>query len=523
MPQIYNRIPTPPTVTERHRSSSVSSTSSSSSSSSLSDTPRPTDVDDSIVLSDLVRTGEASRLRRRGAMRLDHGHHNAHGYTPRETSPTPWDSDDEPGVVTYPHRQRRFSSSRRRRQEEEESEVEEYRYTLVCGAEIQQSGVEEDPCEPWRPSILPIPPATSSSTPQKPTQRKTNGCGAIVHLRAAPRPRVHMWAARTPAPSCVVPLEAHYFDAGEAAKFERSSCGCVKEGVGCAVCGNPLGTRYIPCRMAASGMFSPGHKHYTSLQAPWTSDAQPEFLPMCPEGPRYWHASPSSFSMAKSTFHVHSFFSTAVTSYPEYSFPPKDAPPQVPPSFNSTTVQEPYFDRPITSSPFPFESSTFWDRESGSPPPGVLRTHEEDPLHSHEPTPSLSSSFYRQTNPPAPSFYQQQFLTAWDREREQTRRPTPGAGAGRRRRETWNGFENENEDDQEQDADTDVGVWGVWGGGLGSVPMSTGGGWMGIDEEDLQWRGEGYEGYGEGGRGEEEEEGEGADKGEGGEGMWLER
>ena len=107
-----------------------------------------------------------------------------------------------------------------------------------------------------------------------------------------------------------------------------------------------------------------------------------------------------------------------------------------------------------------------------------------------------------------PTFYQQQILTAWDREREQTRRPTPGVG--RRRRETWNGFDNENDQEQDADVDTDVGVWGVWGGGLGSVPMSTGGGgvgWMGIDEEDLQWRGEGHGGYG----------------GVGGDGMWLER
>lgn len=35
-------------------------------------TAQVTDADDSIVLSE-VRTGEASRLRRRGAMRLDHG------------------------------------------------------------------------------------------------------------------------------------------------------------------------------------------------------------------------------------------------------------------------------------------------------------------------------------------------------------------------------------------------------------------------------------------------------------------
>jgi len=100
-----------------------------------------------------------------------------------------------------------------------------------------------------------------------------------------------MWAMCTPASSCVIPLEAQYFDAVEAAKFEHSSCSCVKEGMGYTVCGNPLGTRYILCRMAVNGMFSPGHQHHTSLQVPWMSDA-PEF-PASPEGPRYWHASPS--------------------------------------------------------------------------------------------------------------------------------------------------------------------------------------------------------------------------------------
>jgi hypothetical protein len=176
-----------------------------------------------------------------------------------------------------------------------------------------------------------------------------------------------MWATRTVASSCVVPLEAHYFDAAEAAKFEHSSCGCVKEGVGCAVCGNPLGTRFTPCRMAVSGMFSPGHKHYTSLQAPWTRDALPA-LPMRPEGPRYWHAIPSSSSSVASS-HIHSFFSTAVTSYPEYNFPPKGASP-VPSTSNGITVQEPstmYFDRHITASPSPLESSSFRDRESSFP------------------------------------------------------------------------------------------------------------------------------------------------------------
>ena len=162
-----------------------------------------------------------------------------------------------------------------------------------------------------------------------------------------------MWATRTPASSCVIPLEAQNFDAAEAAKFECSSCSCVKEAMGYTVCGNLLGMRYILCRMAVNGMFSPGHQHHTSLQVPKTSNA-PEF-PASPEGLRYWHASPSSsvalssslHHPAKSTFHVHSFFSSAIPSHPEYKFPPKGTS-QVPSTLNSITVQEPsstmYFD-----------------------------------------------------------------------------------------------------------------------------------------------------------------------------------
>ena len=50
--------------------------------------PQVTDADDSIVLADLVRTGEASRLRRRGAMRLDHNPGGA-GRAPLAGNPGP--------------------------------------------------------------------------------------------------------------------------------------------------------------------------------------------------------------------------------------------------------------------------------------------------------------------------------------------------------------------------------------------------------------------------------------------------
>jgi hypothetical protein len=61
MPQIYSR--------NEPRTRTLSSASSASTSTSL----EPINADDSIVLSDLIRSGEASRLRRRGAMRIDHG------------------------------------------------------------------------------------------------------------------------------------------------------------------------------------------------------------------------------------------------------------------------------------------------------------------------------------------------------------------------------------------------------------------------------------------------------------------
>lgn len=114
---------------------------------------------------------------------------------------------------------------------EQEETDEEMVYTLVCGAETAERIVDD--FEPFKPSVLPLYP------PQPPAKAKdttrSSGCGAVIHVRAAPRPRVGVWSAHGAASVAVVPLDASYFDAREAAKIVRSKCGCISEGVGCSI------------------------------------------------------------------------------------------------------------------------------------------------------------------------------------------------------------------------------------------------------------------------------------------------
>lgn len=205
----------------------------------------PTDADDSIVLSDLVRTGEASRLRRRGALRLDHSHTNQ-TIEQRSVSPSiivvgspSWDSETEDaqagqGLSQVP-RYTRTRSQRSRRVGEEET-----RYTLFCGGDVSDSDEDfnDQPCTLFVPSPLPAYPVSPSSTspPACPYRRKkrTNGCGALLHMTATPRQRQCIWSAKGEASSAVIDMEPYYFDKESVAKIVRSACGCVREGVGCA-------------------------------------------------------------------------------------------------------------------------------------------------------------------------------------------------------------------------------------------------------------------------------------------------
>ncbi|KAF9023121.1 hypothetical protein BDZ89DRAFT_1070125 [Hymenopellis radicata] len=299
------------------------------------------DADDSIVLSDLVRTGEASRLRRRGAMRLDH--HTTAAQTAAAADGATWEPDETPRL----HR-----------------EKEEYLWTLFCGGEEEQEDDEFDEYHhaAFEPSLFPLCPASAPSRPTTTRQpRRTNGCGALVHMRAAPRGRLGVWTAKTRASDAVVSLDNAYFDRTAVSKIVRSACGCVREGVGCAVCGNPLGTRYRPCKTAEDGIFVPHASH-------------PRPHPH-PDGPAYWHD--SAASTPPPDFYIYTFFSSAVSSAPTYSFSSRPAHIRQhhPPQQIAVYSQPPplvdlddslMFSRTITSSPVPLSDvGEEDDREGG--------------------------------------------------------------------------------------------------------------------------------------------------------------
>ena len=243
MPQVYDPEP------RRLRSSSSASSSSMSSASPGS--MRPTDADESIVLSDLVRTGEASRLRRRGAMRIDHGAPytvttSQANIADRLNWDSYFDTDSQTALEGHfirnplsrlsrfrPHSSRRHGPHDSSAHTHLRDQPDEFVYTLHCGSKVNNFDLD-DKIEPFKPSILPLYPPLPISSSKKSMDRLT-GCGTIVHMHAAPRVRVGMWTTHSAAPSSVITLEASYFDAREAAEFTQSDCGCVKEGVGCAI------------------------------------------------------------------------------------------------------------------------------------------------------------------------------------------------------------------------------------------------------------------------------------------------
>ena len=245
MPQVYDPHYEP------RRARSSSSASSSSMSSVSPGSMRPTDADESIVLSDLVRTGEASRLRRRGAMRIDHGAPytvtaSQANIADRLNWDSYFDSDSQTALEGHlnrnplsrfsrfrPHTSRRYGPHDTTAYTHLRDQPDEFVYTLVCGAKVTNFE-SDDKIEPFKPSILPLYPPLPTSSSKKSMDRNT-GCGTIVHMHAAPRIRVGMWTAHSVAPSSVITLEASYFDTREAAEFTQSDCGCVKEGVGCAI------------------------------------------------------------------------------------------------------------------------------------------------------------------------------------------------------------------------------------------------------------------------------------------------
>ncbi|KAF8629277.1 hypothetical protein AX15_003535 [Amanita polypyramis BW_CC] len=363
MPLIYNTVP----ATTRAHHSSVAPVQQQQQPTTTQQ--QEEEVDDDIVLSDLVRgTGEASRLRRRGALRVERNDHHSSGsatqiptgalggvgstgshYTavspPGRRRPSRWEvfvpyEDGEEGQPQVQPQTQPQPQPQPQPQlalpfpvapplDLDRDEQDEYRYVLRCGGQdltsshtnpLHDAGYDSDsdhlhhpsPCSSaFVPSILPLYPPRPKSSLNRPSSSpkprrlsgsdphiSTNGCGAIIHTKAAPRPKLGMWTAKTKASDSVVHLDSCYFESLAVGRTVRSSCGCVREGVGCAMCGNPLGSLYTPCKSAMEGLFS--------SPAP-TATRQPQPQPQGQTSP--------------SKLHIYSLFSTAVSSYPPYKFP----------------------------------------------------------------------------------------------------------------------------------------------------------------------------------------------------------
>jgi hypothetical protein len=234
-------------ATYRYRAPSLSNESLESSSST---DPVITDADDSIVLSDLVRTGEASRLRRRGAMRLEHGHGNHVGGSAIIPSPPAiavaqptWDDPIRVlGTEGEIDEGRMTQFTREARRSDADGDTHHvFGYTLFCGGETSSLEMDTGDTSPFEPSPLPafppLPGSSSDTSTRRSSRRSrvTNGCGALLHTHAGPRKRLGVWTAKSAATDVVIGMDSCYFDRAAVAKIVRSSCGCVREGVGCAV------------------------------------------------------------------------------------------------------------------------------------------------------------------------------------------------------------------------------------------------------------------------------------------------
>ncbi|KAH9833853.1 uncharacterized protein C8Q71DRAFT_813822 [Rhodofomes roseus] len=315
--------------------------------------PQPTDADDSIVLSDLVRTGEASRLRRRGAMRIDHGQSSAPRPSPPSNAlpppvrpsggsrfvvePAMWGPSQGWGPSDASVEDELFNGGEWREWAGDDrgedaggAQLDEGRadgaqdddeegFVLFCGGEdINASSIASSSGTPYRPSLFPVSSAGSPSTRgAERTTRRTNGCGVLVHMRAFPQGPRGLWVGKQEASDVVVGLEADYFESSVVAKMMKSACGCVREGIACAICGNTLGTRYLPCQAASEGIFS----HATCNHTP----AAP---PIGPTGPQYWRtrrppsaSTSTSSARTSSSFYLYTFFADHVSPSPAYAFP----------------------------------------------------------------------------------------------------------------------------------------------------------------------------------------------------------
>ncbi|KAJ7903934.1 hypothetical protein B0H13DRAFT_2025501 [Mycena leptocephala] len=119
---------------------------------------------------------------------------------------------------------------------------------LFCGAPQPLTAADFDSQEPWRIQFLLI----QDPPPPRLDRPKSNGCGAKVHNGAIPK-RAVWHGAHASATHVVLPLDDEYVPQALKTVVEtrRKDCGCSRNPVGCAVCGNTLGVLIVGCAIHA--------------------------------------------------------------------------------------------------------------------------------------------------------------------------------------------------------------------------------------------------------------------------------
>ncbi|KAF8143944.1 hypothetical protein K438DRAFT_1874994, partial [Mycena galopus ATCC 62051] len=168
---------------------------------------------------------------------------------------------------------------------------------IFCGAQelITWENILESDYDEHRPGIIQILPETlsfvSHSMCKEARTTRSNGCGARMHGAAfLPRQsrtlnQLQSWYGEEEnVAETVVQLERMYF----------STCGCGMEGVGCAVCGNPLGAVQTHCSTHSFRGSTAPPKSSTYFFGPSAVTPTPSSLPQVPHSmPLCLHQAPA--------------------------------------------------------------------------------------------------------------------------------------------------------------------------------------------------------------------------------------
>ena len=147
------------------------------------------------------------------------------------------------------------------------------------------------------------------------------------------------------------------------------------------ISGNTLGTRYKPCQTAADGLFS---LHHISQ------------VPICPQGPRYWHGRASATSSSTSPSYIYTFFASNVTRASQ-SPAPRVPPPSSSREESFYTVDNAFdmnfLDRLASASPIPMSDEDRDGLEQSSRPQIDLEFDPDGaPLPSNPGSPDKTSA-----------------------------------------------------------------------------------------------------------------------------------